>query len=252
MVDQWDQDINQDQWGQWDQWDQDLFNKSEYWQGPIQPLFFSLLKYHMIIFKKCLSILHKKFKMKRNDMCKVLAISGYKPFELGIFQQDHPSVAFIKLAIRKKIIEMIEDGLKWVLISGQLGVELWAAEVIFELQLLYPDVKLAVITPFLDQEKGWNEKNQEWYETILAGADYIDSVSKRGYEKPWQLRLKNQFFIEKSDGLLLLYDQEKEGSPKYLYEMSKKVQQQSYPVHLITFYDLQNMIDDEMSRQAEF
>jgi uncharacterized phage-like protein YoqJ len=186
-------------------------------------------------------------------MCKVLAISGYKPFELGIFQKDHPSVAFIKLAIRKKLIEMIEDGLEWVMISGQLGVELWAAEVVFDLQIDYHDLKLAVITPFLNQEKGWNEKNQEWYETIIAGADFIDSVSKKEYEKPWQFRLKNQFFIEKSNGLLLLYDQEKEGSPKYLYEMAKEYQQdQSYPVHLITFYDLQCVFEEENDRQTEF
>jgi uncharacterized phage-like protein YoqJ len=186
-------------------------------------------------------------------MNKVLAISGYKPFELGIFQKDHSSVAYIKLAIKKNLIQMIDEGLEWVLISGQLGVELWAAEVVFELQMEHPGLKLAVITPFLNQEKGWNEKNQEWYETILAGADFIDSVSKKDYEKPWQFRLKNQFFIEKSDCLLLLYDQEKEGSPKYLYEMSVQYQHHHvYPVQLITFYDLQSIIDDEEYKRSEF
>jgi uncharacterized phage-like protein YoqJ len=186
-------------------------------------------------------------------MCKVLAISGYKPFELGIFQKDHPSVVIIKSAIRKKLIQMIDDGLEWVLISGQLGVELWAAEVVFELQMEYSDLKLAVITPFLNQEKGWNEKNQEWYKSVLVSADFIDSVSKKSYENPLQLRLKNQFFIEKSDSLLLLYDQEKDGSPKYLYDLSLKYQQKhSYPIHLITFYDLQNVIDEEEYNRAEF
>ena len=63
---------------------------------------------------------------------------------------------------------MIEDGLEWVLISGQLGVELWAAEVVFDLQMEFPDLKLAVITPFLDQEASWNEKNKEWYESVLG------------------------------------------------------------------------------------
>ncbi len=35
------------------------------------------------------------------SLTKVLAISGYKPFELGIFQKDHPSVFFIKAAIKE-------------------------------------------------------------------------------------------------------------------------------------------------------
>lgn len=184
---------------------------------------------------------------------KVLAISGYKPFELGIFKNDHPSVLFIKSAIKKSLLPMVEEGLEWVLISGQLGVELWAAEVVFELQMEFPDIKLAVITPFLDQQASWKENNKEWYESVLAQADFIDSVTKKGYEKPWQFRLKNQFFIEKSEGLLLLYDQEKDGSPKYLYEMALEYQKKhSYSIELITFYDLQMIVEEEQLKQNDF
>ncbi|WHY65463.1 DUF1273 domain-containing protein [Neobacillus sp. SuZ13] len=184
---------------------------------------------------------------------KVLAISGYKPFELGIFKNDHPSVLFIKAALKKSLLPMMEEGLEWVLISGQLGVELWAAEVVFELQMEFPDVKLAVITPFLDQQASWKENNREWYESILAQADFIDSVSKKVYEKPWQFRLKNQFFIEKSDGLLLLYDQEKEGNPKFIYEMALEYRKKHpYSIELITFYDLQMIVEEEQMKLSDF
>ncbi|MEC1521444.1 DUF1273 domain-containing protein [Neobacillus niacini] len=184
---------------------------------------------------------------------KVLAVSGYKPFELGIFKNDHPAVMYIKEALKKELIQMMEGGLEWVLISGQLGVELWAAEVVFELKTEFPDVKLAVITPFLDQESSWSENNTEWYKSILAEADFIDSVTKKGYEKPWQFRLKNQFFIEKSDALLLLYDQEKEGSPKYIYEMAVQYQNNhSYPIQLVTFYDLQVIVEEEELKHLDF
>lgn len=179
-------------------------------------------------------------------MVKVLAVSGYKPFELGIFQKDHIAASYITKAIKKNLEAMLDDELEWVLISGQLGVELWAAEAVFELQLEHPDLKLAVITPFLDQEVKWNEKNQEWYESILARADYIASVTNKGYEKPWQFRLKNQFFLEKSDGLLLVYDPEKEGSPKYLYELALEYQKtKAYSVQLLTFYDLQSVVEED-------
>jgi uncharacterized phage-like protein YoqJ len=186
-------------------------------------------------------------------LIKVLAISGYKPFELGIFKNDHSTVTFIKAALKKELFRMLEEGLEWVLISGQLGVELWAAEVVFELKSDFPDVKLAVITPFLEQEASWSENNTEWYNSILAQADFIDSVSKKVYEKPWQFRLKNQFFIEKSDALLLLYDQEKEGSPKYIYEMAVQYQNNhSYPIQLLTFYDLQVIVEEEELKRLDF
>ncbi|MCM3566835.1 DUF1273 domain-containing protein [Neobacillus mesonae] len=184
---------------------------------------------------------------------KVLAVSGYKPFELGIFKKDHPSAEFIKAAIKKSILPKAEEGLEWILISGQLGVELWTAEVVFELQEEFPELKLAVITPFLEQEASWNENNKEWYEFILMQADFVDSVTRKGYEKPWQFRLKNQFFLEKSDGLLLLYDQEKEGSPKYIYELAVKYQQDhNYPIELISFYDLQMIVEEEQMKHMDY
>lgn len=186
-------------------------------------------------------------------LIKVLAISGYKPFELGIFKNDHPAVPYMKAAVKKSLLPMIEEGLEWVLISGQLGVELWAAEVVFELQSNYPELKLAVITPFLEQEASWSETNKEWYQSILAQTDFIASVTKKGYEKPWQFRLKDQFFLEKSDALLLLYDQEKEGSPKYLFEMARQYQnRQTYPIQMITFYDLQVIVEEEEFKRSDF
>jgi uncharacterized phage-like protein YoqJ len=193
------------------------------------------------------------FPLRSKTLIKVLAISGYKPFELGVFKNDHPSVFFIKASIKRSLIPMIEDGLEWILISGQLGVELWAAEVVFELKSEYPNIKLAVITPFLEQEASWNETNKEYYQSVLSQADFIDAVTKKPYEKPWQFRLKNQFFIEKSDALLLLYDNEKEGSPKYLYELAKQNQnKQSYTIELITFYDLQTIVEEEELNRTDF
>ena len=95
-------------------------------------------------------------------MVKIATISGYKPYELGIFKQDHPAIPYIKRAIKEQLIVLLDEGLKWVIISGQLGTELWAAEVVYELreQEEYNHLQLAVITPFLEQESKWNEQNQ--------------------------------------------------------------------------------------------
>lgn len=118
---------------------------------------------------------------------------------------------------------MLDEGLEWILISGQLGAEIWAAEVAFSLQEEYPELKVAVITPFFDQEKNWNEKNKELYEAVLAQSDYTESLTHRPYESPAQFKQKNRFFIEKADGLLILYDEEVDGSPVYMLNEAKKL-----------------------------
>ena len=47
--------------------------------------------------------------------------TGYKPFELNIFKDDQPEVKVIKAYIKELIENEIEEGLEWVIISGQLG-----------------------------------------------------------------------------------------------------------------------------------
>lgn len=187
-------------------------------------------------------------------MAKVAAVSGYKSFELGIFQQSDKRVEIIKTALKKNIHSLLEEGYEWILISGELGTELWAAEAVFSLKEEgFEELKLAVITPFLHQEKNWNERNKEWYNSVLQRADYVNSVSKKPYMNPWQYRQKNKFFIEKSDLLLLLYDPEFEGSPKYIYEAAKKYQQKhNYEIRLFHFYDLQELFEEEQMRREPF
>lgn len=184
--------------------------------------------------------------LRKGEVMRIITVTGYKPFELGIFSGDHPGVFYIKKAISRQLTAFLEEGLEWVLVSGQLGVELWTAEVVFELQMEYPDLKLAVFTPFLEQEEKWNEANKEYYEFILAQADHVDSITKRKYESPQQFRLKNQFLIEKSDALLAVYDEEKEGSPKFLIELAKRrAEQGEYAYYSIGFSDLQLLMDEE-------
>lgn len=97
-------------------------------------------------------------------MIKTLFITGYRPHELGIFNDKHPGIEIIKKALKNKLQTLLDDGLEWVIVSGQLGVELWATEVVRSLKEQYPTLKYSVITPFLEQEKNWNEHKQEQYQ----------------------------------------------------------------------------------------
>ncbi|WP_456274278.1 DUF1273 domain-containing protein [Bacillus sp. AK031] len=179
-------------------------------------------------------------------MAAIATVTGYKSFELGIFKEDDQALKYIKKAIQKQLESLLEEGLEWVLISGQMGTELWAAEVVFDLQLDYPDLKLAILTPFLKQEENWNEKNKEYYDMILSQADFVDSVSKQPYTSPAQFRNKDNLLLHKSDTVVVLYDEEKEGSPQYFYRMAKQYQE-NHPLEIrqITFMDLQWIVEEE-------
>ena len=180
-------------------------------------------------------------------MIKWLVITGYKAYELGIFSREHPGIPIIKKAIKRQLIPLIEDGLEWIILSGQTGVEMWAAEVVIDLKTEYLELKYAVITPFLGQEELWSEQNKEKYEEIIMFADYHVSVTNKPYTGPWQYTEKNKLFLRNSDALLMVYDEEKEGSPKYMKQLAEcYAEKHEYPIYTINFYDLQSLVEEEM------
>ncbi|MTH52117.1 DUF1273 family protein [Bacillus mangrovi] len=176
---------------------------------------------------------------------KTVAVTGYKPHELGIFSKNHPGVHYIKKLLERELKVLIDEGLEWVIVSGQQGVEMWAAETVLELKEEYPDLKLAVLTPFFHQEEKWKDAAKEQYEMIMMEADFAESISKRPYESPKQFSMKNQFIIRKTDGMIMIYDEEKPGSPKFMLEAARKMTQENeYSIRLFSFYDLQNIVEE--------
>ncbi|ARD47325.1 hypothetical protein SporoP37_03695 [Sporosarcina sp. P37] len=185
-------------------------------------------------------------------MMKRLLVSGYKAHELGIFNDQHPGIPIIKKALTDQLLPLLDQGLEWVIVSGQLGVETWVIECVWELQEDYPHLQYAVITPFLDQQAKWNETKQETYEQILALADYTVSLTNKPYEAPWQFVEKNKFLLRNSDALLLLYDEDNEGSPKFLKKMAEQLADTSnYELLTITADDLQLIAEDLQREQWE-
>ena len=180
---------------------------------------------------------------------KTLYVTGYRAHELGIFNDKHPGIPVIKKALYDRLYLLCDEGLEWVVISGQLGVESWAAETVLELKQHFPHLKYSVITPFLEQEKNWNEHKQAQYARIIGKADFVTSVTKRPYEAPWQFIEKDKFIISNTDGMLLLYDEDNEASPKYVLNLVMKYQENhDYKLLQINAYDLQ-VTAEEMQRE---
>lgn len=176
------------------------------------------------------------------NVMKVLHVTGYKSLELGIFKENDPKVHIIKTAIEKRIKQFIEEGLEWVIVSGQMGVELWTAEIVLDLKEEY-DINLAVFPAFENQDKRWPKGLQEKYQEIIMVADFYKPIYIGDYKGPYQFRAKNQWFVEKSDASLILMDEEFPGSVKYFYDAAKKISE-DYPIYLITPLDLDDIVEE--------
>ncbi|WP_068675534.1 SLOG family protein [Oceanobacillus sp. Castelsardo] len=172
---------------------------------------------------------------------KNLVVSGYKSTELGIFKENDPRVTFIKAAIEKRLISCIEEGLEWIIITGQLGVEMWTAEVVLDLKENY-NINIAMIPPFENQENRWPDPLKEKYQELTFVVDFFQPLYKGEYKGPYQFQAKNKWLVEKSDGCLLLMDEDNPGSNKYLYDIVKE--KKGYNVYLITPMDLEDIVEE--------
>ncbi|MCP3030734.1 DUF1273 domain-containing protein [Halobacillus sp. A1] len=183
---------------------------------------------------------------------KTMVVSGYKPMELGIFKEDDPKVHIIKSALKKRLISFIDEGLEWVLISGQMGVELWTGEVVLDLKEEY-DIKLGILPPFINQQTRWPEMLQHSYEMLCEQADFYKPIYDKEYEGPFQFRAKDQFLVEHSEGCLLLYDEETDGSPKYFLKLVESYREHhDYPILYITPFDLEETAEEIRMSDPDF
>lgn len=171
-------------------------------------------------------------------MVSVLVV-GYNAFDLGIFGDKDQRLKIIKAAIRRDLIYLLENGMKWLVFTGNLGFEVWVMEVAKELQEEY-NFQLATIFIFENQGENWNEVNQE----KLANFKNVDFIKYAypSYENPSQFRTYNQFLLESTDGAYLFYDEENETKLKYLYRMMKENEQ--YHIKKLTFDDLNEMAEN--------
>ena len=66
-----------------------------------------------------------------------ILVTGYKSFEVGIFQDNDERLKIIKQVIKNELVRYFEEGVDWLIFMGNLGFEYWTLEVALDLQKDY-------------------------------------------------------------------------------------------------------------------
>jgi len=179
---------------------------------------------------------------------KNIFVTGYSAHELGIYDQKNKALKYIRKAFVQKIVPLIEDGLQWIITPGQYGFDLWATEVAIKLRdTRYPTLNISMLHAYMGQEQNWNENKQQYFNKIKQQLDHFDIVSKQPYQGPWQFQARDQIMLNKTDGMLLFYDEEAAASKvKYIRDKAlRKAEQEHYPIIAITSDDINNIVEEE-------
>ena len=172
---------------------------------------------------------------------KIIAITGYRNYELGIFQAKDPKLAILYKFIKHSLRQLIDNGAQWFIIGGNLGVELWSAQMAFELQNEGYDIRIGVLLPFQNFGENWQGYNQQTFEEVIQQADYLNFVSQKTYSDPSQLRNHTQFIVSHADVMWAIYDKEFPGKSHYLL---KEWERTGKELILNSMDDLQSFAND--------
>ena len=144
---------------------------------------------------------------------KRLWTTGYRAYELGVFDEKDPKVAVIKDVLQKQLCYQLDSTSEefWLITGPQMGVERWSIESALTIKADYPQLKIALMEPYADFAARWNENNQARLAAIKAQVDFAGRVSEKKYESPEQLRAYQNFMLHYTDGALLIYDPERKG-----------------------------------------
>lgn len=174
------------------------------------------------------------------NMAQRLWITGYRSYELGLFSETEPKYQVIDYALTKVITQAVEDGTTWVITGGQLGIEQMAAKAAVNLKADYPELNVALMTPFSHFGNQWKPENQEKLADLKSQVDFQAAVSEQDYTSPQQLRNYQSFMLTHTDGALLVYDVDNEGKSRYDYDAIMHWQEKhTYPLQQVDFDQLQ-------------
>lgn len=186
---------------------------------------------------------------------KRLWTTGYRAYELGVFDEKNPKVAVIKDVLQKQLRYQLDSTSEdfWLITGPQMGVERWSIESALTIKVDYPQLKIALMEPYADFAARWNENNQARLAAIKAQVDFAGRVSEKKYESPEQLRAYQNFMLHYTDGALLIYDPEHEGKTVWDWRAINRYREQNadYSMRMIDFGELQEAAEEYSERLRE-
>ena len=97
------------------------------------------------------------------------------------FDEKHHDCISLKLMLLRKISELNLIGITDFISNCQMGIPLWAAEVVLSLRKYNP-VRLNIVMPFENQSALWSDEWRERFFTVHEQADSVIMLTSKFYK----------------------------------------------------------------------
>ena len=98
------------------------------------------------------------------------------------------------------LLTLIEQGYCYFGAGGALGFDTLAAQTVLRLRERYPQIRLILVLPCLNQTRGWQQADVDIYEELKRRADKVTYTSESYFRGCMQKR--NRHLVDNSSGCI--------------------------------------------------
>ncbi len=133
-------------------------------------------------------------------------VAGHYPHELrGKGDENHEDSTKIKKLLRKKLKDLIEDGTTYFYCGMELGVELWAGEILLDLKKTYPDITIHSVIASEHRADDWSDEDRErYFDEVLPNCDEETYASCQNDEEA--IPYRNKYLTTLADVFLIFWN----------------------------------------------
>ncbi len=145
----------------------------------------------------------------RNRTC---SFSGHREISKGDYKR-------MKERLYAEIETLINEGYLFFGVGGALGFDTEVALAILDLKSKYPNIKLILVLPFLEQADGWSLQDIALYENIKSKADKVKYTAEQYHSGCYYKR--NRHLINNSS-VCIAYMRKNTGGTAYTVKYAQE------------------------------
>lgn len=124
----------------------------------------------------------------------------------------------ISKRLEDTLLTLIEQGYCYFGAGGAVGFDTLAAQTVLRLRERYPQIRLILVLPCLNQTRGWQQADVDIYEELKRRADKVTYTSESYFRGCMQKR--NRHLVDNSSGCIC-YLTKPTGSTAYTVDYAR-------------------------------
>lgn len=164
--------------------------------------------------------------MNRMTAC---SIAGQRPIQFKFkYNENHTACKRLKRCLRTQFENLFAQGVRTFYTGGALGVDMWASEILLEMQAIpaFHDLELILVLPYEGYEQAWDERSRRRMSVLQKNSSRTEIIGSMKMPPEKCYRLRNQYLINRADVLVAVLDQEdkRQSGVKLTVNLARKKQ----------------------------